>query len=107
MMPRSPRAPVLRSMALLAIADMAFLMEGEFHVLHVEELLYCLTRRSSAGQDLDQRGLVRGSPAFARTGRTTPFGDRPNFQQILRPFDLAEELARLRSSGGGHRWARK
>ncbi len=59
MIERRPRAPVLRSIACLAIAFRASCVERELDVFHVEQALVLLDQRVlRLGQDLDQRVLV-------------------------------------------------
>ena len=93
MIERRPRAPVLRSIAFLAIEPSGVRMDGQVDVLHVEQPLVLLDQRVlRLGQDLHQRRLVEVLERREHRQAADEFGDQPELQQILR-LDLAEQLA--------------
>ena len=95
MIERRPRAPVLRSIALRAIADKRLVGEREVDGLHLEHALVLLDQRVlRLGEDALERRLVE---IFQRRDHRKPadeFRDQAVFQQIL-GLDLAEDFALL------------
>jgi hypothetical protein len=82
MIERRPRAPVLRSMARLAMRRQRVLVEGQFDILHLEQALVLLDQRVlRLGQDLDQRRSSRSSSVASTGRRPTNSGIRPNFSR--------------------------
>ena len=93
MIERRPRAPVLRSMARLAMRRQRVLVEGELDVLHLEQPLILLDQRVlRLGQDLDQRRLVEVFQRRQNRQAADEFRDQAEFQQIF-GLDLAEDVA--------------
>ena len=101
MIERRPRAPVLRSIAFLAIATSASSVIGELHVLHVEQLLILLDEGVlRLLQDLDQRLGVEILERRDHRQAADEFGDQAELQQIL-GLALAEHLAGAALVGRG------
>ncbi len=93
MIERRPRAPVLRSMARLAMALRASSCEGQRHVLHGEQALVLLDQRVlRLGEDLDQRFLVEVLERGDHRQTADEFGDKAELQQVLR-LAFLEDLA--------------
>ena len=95
MMERSLRAPVLRSMAFLAMAPSASLRHSEIDPLHREQLLILLHQRVlGLGQDELERGLVEILKRRDDRKAADEFRDQAVLEQVLR-LDVAEDLALL------------
>ncbi len=93
MIERRPRAPVLRSIAFLAIGVERVLGEGQLDVLHLEQPLILLDQRVlRLGQDLHQRVLVEILQRRDDRQTADEFRDQAELQQILR-LDVAEDFA--------------
>ena len=93
MIERRPRAPVLRSIAFLAIERQRLVLEGQLDVLHLEQALILLDQRVlRLGEDLDQRRLVEVLERRDHRQAADELGDQAELQQVLR-LDLAEHLA--------------
>ena len=95
MMERSPRAPVLRSIAFLAMAPSASSATVRFDSLHLEQPLILLHQRVlGLGQDELERGLVEILKRRHDRKAADEFRDQAVLEQVLR-LDVAEDLALL------------
>src|SRR5580704_9823958 len=95
MMERSPRAPVLRSIAFLAMALSASAATVRSTPLHLEQPLILLHQRVlGLGQNELERGLVEILKCRDDWKAADEFRDQAVFEQILR-FDFAKNLALL------------
>ena len=85
MIERRPRAPVLRSIALRAIAFSASSVKVSFDVLHLEQALVLLDQRVlRLGQDLHQRRLVEVFERRDHRQTADEFRDQAELQQVFR-----------------------
>ena len=84
MIERNPRAPVLRSIARLAIAASASSVKFSVRVLKLEQALVLFDQRIlRLGQDRDQRVFVQVFKRGNHRQATDEFGDQTEFQQIF------------------------
>ena len=91
MMVRSPRAPVLSLIAVLAISLTAEGSKESFTPVHADELFVLLQKRVlRLGEDLDERRLVQRVQAHDDGDAPDELGDQPELGEILR-LDLFEE----------------
>ena len=94
MIERRPRAPVLRSMARLAMARQRVVGECQLGILQLEQPLVLLDQRVlRLRQDGHERVLVEILVSVARTGQATDeFRDQAEFQQVL-GFEIGKDLS--------------
>ena len=84
MIERRPRAPVLRSIALLAIERQRLVLEGQVDVLHLEQALVLLDQRVlRLLQDPLQRVLVEVLERREHRQAADELGDQAELQQVL------------------------
>ena len=93
MIERRPRAPVLRSIACVAIADSASSVKVSLTSSISNRRWYCLTSAFFGSvRMLHQRRLVEIVERRDHRQTADEFGDQAELQQILR-LDLAEDVA--------------
>ena len=102
MIERSPRAPVLRRIALWAIALQRLLIQFEPDILHLEQPLILLDEGVlGLGQNVDQHRLVEIVEGRHDRQPADEFGNQPEFQQIL-GFEILQDFSGFALLGPPH-----